>query len=142
MRGRFLSPLRTEHVGAHRKRLISDLLYEDARGRVFTVRAGFECDGASVPRFLWSLYPPFGELYEPAAWLHDHLYAAADRVRVFDAAGALRSINRREADALMREASLACGFRGLGAAVMYVGVRLGGWLPWSRYRRAQRAVAV
>lgn len=138
--GEFLTPLLTEHLGPYRKRLRASLVYRDARGRVFVVPAGFVCDGASVPRFLWWLYPPFGEAYEPAAWLHDWLYATADHLMLVDADSQLRPMTRADADALMREASVACGFRGRGAAVMHVGVRLGGWSPWNRYRRATAAL--
>lgn len=138
--GRFLSPLLTEHRGPRRKRLLAQLVYVDRTGRTWVVPAGFESDGASVPRFLWWLYPPFGEAYEPATWLHDHLYAKAEACFVTGADGAPRPIRRGEADALMREASTdGCGFRGRGAAVMHAGVRSGGWLPWRRYRAAAAA---
>ncbi len=79
------------------------------------------------------------EAYEPAAWLHDWLYAHAEAVLVVGAGGELRPINRGEADALLREASEALGFRGSGAATMYAGVRVGGWLAWRRYRRRAAA---
>lgn len=137
MTGEFLSPLVTRHIGAHRKVLVQELVYRDRRGRLWRVPAGFESDGASVPRFLWSLYPPFGEAYEPATWLHDYLYAKAELIDVDG-----RPINRGEADALLREASVdGCEFRGRGAAVMHAGVRVGGWRPWRRYRGIARAEA-
>ena len=44
----------------------SDLLDE-----VVTVPKGFQSDGASVPRALWSIYPPFGKYLE-AAVVHDY----------------------------------------------------------------------
>lgn len=138
MTGRFLTELDARHLGPGRKKLLADLVYEAANGRVFIVPAGFVSDGASVPRFLWALYPPFGEAYEPATWLHDWLYQHAELVRVTDEGGGLRPINRGEADALMREASLACGFRGRGAWTMHQGVRLGGWRAWRRLRSAAR----
>lgn len=135
MTGQFLSPLVTKHIGAMRKVLMQELVYQDRRERIWTVPAFFESDGASVPRFLWPVYPPFGEAYEPATWLHDYLYAHADLVDVDG-----RPIRRGEADALMREASVdGCQFRGRGAFVMYAGVRSGGWLPWRRYRRRAAA---
>ena len=47
-----------------------DLCYEsDIAGKVI-VPAGFASDGASVPRFLWSMFPPFGKYLE-AAIVHD-----------------------------------------------------------------------
>lgn len=138
MNARFLSPLDARHIGARRKMLLENLVYRDSRGRVFVVPAGFVSDGASVPRPLWVLYPPFGEAYEPAAWLHDYLYANAESVLVDDVDG-FRPVNRREADALLEEASDAAGFRSSGSWILHAGVRFGGWVPWGRYRR--RAVA-
>ncbi len=131
----FLTPLVTEHVHAGRKRLTADLVYQAKNGRVFTVPAGFYSDGASVPRVLWSLYPPFGGQYEPAAWLHDYLYAYAEREFGTDAG----HVSRAEADGLMYEAMTALGFRWSGRQTIYYGVRSGGWLPWRRYRADAKA---
>lgn len=138
MTGEFLTPLVTKHIGAQRKLLVQQLVYRDRRGRIWIVPAFFESDGASVPRILWPIYPPFGEAYEPATWLHDYLYAHAE---LLDVDG--RPIRRGEADALMYEASVdGCQFRDRGARMMHVGVRSGGWLPWRRYRKKAAAAAV
>lgn len=45
----------------------------EGSGHFIHVPAGFETDFASVPRFLWRLFPPWGE-YRKAAVLHDYLY--------------------------------------------------------------------
>lgn len=137
--GRFLTELDARHIGSRRKKLLADLVYEDARGRRWVVPAGSESDGASVPRLLWWLYPPFGESYEPATWLHDELYRNAEHHLVEGDDGKLRPINRGEADALMEEVSLACGFRNSGANVMHFGVRAGGRRTWNKHRRAAKA---
>jgi len=42
----------------------------DILGHTIAVPAGFVSDGASVPRALWSIYPPFGKYLE-AAVVHD-----------------------------------------------------------------------
>lgn len=136
MRGRFLTPLITEHRGAECKQLREDLVYEDAVGRRYRVPAGFPCDGASVPRLLWMFFPPFGENYEAAAWLHDFLYQHAEAIDVDG-----RPITRAEADGLMRAAARATGYNALGAWALYLGVRAGGWCPWRRYRAAAEAQA-
>ncbi len=47
-----------------------------------TVPAGFKTDFASVPRFLWSIFPPSGE-YAPAAIVHDYLYSSRATVSRF-----------------------------------------------------------
>lgn len=41
-----------------------------------TIPAGFESDGATVPRFLWWYVPPTGP-YLPAVLIHDFLYQHA-----------------------------------------------------------------
>ncbi|WP_051560463.1 DUF1353 domain-containing protein [Marinobacterium jannaschii] len=43
-----------------------------------TIPAGFETDGATVPRLLWSLFPPV-DRYLSAAILHDYLLTQAER---------------------------------------------------------------
>lgn len=55
----FYKTLKTNHVNGH------------------VVPAGFEFDGASVPRFMWSIFPPIGR-YTSAALLHDYLLSVGD----------------------------------------------------------------
>lgn len=42
-------------------------------GDIIKIKKGYETDLASVPRFLWSIIPPFGE-YTFAAIIHDYMY--------------------------------------------------------------------
>lgn len=66
-------------------------------GRVWvTVPAGYLTDGASVPRLLWSLIPPWGQ-YGQAAVVHDLL---CEYLRVMTDAGELVAITRAECDQL------------------------------------------
>lgn len=139
MGARFLTQLRTEHLGDQRKRLEADLAFVDGRGRVFHVAPGFVSDGASVPRPLWALFPAFGAVYEPAAWLHDYAYQCAEVLETTLGAGTLERV---EADALLYEASRALGFNPIGAWLLWLGVRIGGWRPWNRYRRAAAIASV
>jgi len=46
--------------------------YIDPRGRAWDVPEGMITDGASVPRFFWTAFPPFTGLYRTAAFVHDH----------------------------------------------------------------------
>lgn len=139
----FLTPLVTRQVGAQKKKLEFDLvvLVDCA---VLRIPAGFESDGASVPRFLWSLYPPFGELYEPATWLHDFCYQHAEafdgtsEVAAFARGRVEAGMTRRLADRLLYEGAIALGFRRTGARNLWLGVRAGGWRAWRRSRRKAR----
>ncbi len=89
-----------------------DLCYEsDIAGQVI-VPVGFASDGASVPRFMWSIFPPFGKYLE-AAIVHDwfcvtHAVDSITAARVF------------------REAMEVCGVGKWRRSKMYWAVRLGG----------------
>ena len=48
------------------------LVYISDGGSYYTVPLGFVTDLASIPRILWSVWPPFGR-YSSAATLHDYL---------------------------------------------------------------------
>jgi hypothetical protein len=88
------------------------------------VPAGFRTDGASVPRLLWWLWPPFGGRYDQAATLHDYLY----RTKYQDLA-------RVVADAIFLEAMAVLGVPPRTRWCIYLGVRVGGWVTYRRYRR-------
>jgi hypothetical protein len=46
--------------------------YVDPRGMRWDVPAGTVTDGASIPRVLWTAYPPFTGNYREAAVIHDY----------------------------------------------------------------------
>lgn len=100
--------------------LLTPLVYLSSRwgGRII-VPDGFITDFASVPRGLWNLLPRVGRSNR-AAVVHDYLYQQG-------------GISRRVADAVFREA-LEVSDVGWRRHLFWVGVRLGGWRPWRRYR--------
>ena len=53
--------------------LVEAFSFTTKAGTVITVPAGSQSDGASTPRAIWQLLPPFGR-YWLAAFLHDFLY--------------------------------------------------------------------
>ena len=62
-------------------------------GRYISIPAGYLTDGASVPRVLWSIVPPWGR-YGQAAIVHDFL---CEYLTIVDN-GCIRQIARKEAD--------------------------------------------
>ena len=80
--------------------------------RVVLVPEGFISDGASVPRCLWSIYPPFGKYLE-AAVVHDW-FCVNHEVDSVTAAN------------VFREAMQVCGVNIWRRNKMYWAVRLGG----------------
>lgn len=89
--------------------------------RSFTVPAGYEFDGASVPFPLTVLVPQTHSLYLAAAALHDWLYENAHE-----------ELSRKEADAIFREAMMVTGLNWIWAGLMWRAVRAGGWAVWNR----------
>ena len=68
-------------------------------GVAVTIPAGYLTDGASVPRALWSIVPPWGS-YGQAVVIHDFL---CEYLTVMDN-GKLRQISRITADKILVEA--------------------------------------
>jgi hypothetical protein len=55
--------------------MAAPLIFVDRDGVVHVIRTGFVSDGASIPRWLWSLVGgPLSGRYRRAALLHDWLY--------------------------------------------------------------------
>lgn len=85
-------------------------------GDYVSVPLGFVTDLASTPRLIWSFIPPFG-LHAAAAVLHDYGYGIKDR-------------SRKEYDRIFRDAMLVLGVRTGKAYIMWLAVRIFGWLSW------------
>lgn len=124
-------PLIRKIDNVRRWRLEEPLVYRSRIGRTITVPIGFETDGASVPRPLWWLYPPFGGEYDRAAIVHDYLYRHAEKF-IGDDSG---HISRGEVDRLMLEMMDVDEFRLTGRRVVYRGIRSGGWNTWRKHRK-------
>lgn len=105
--------------------------HADDRGNVYTlleplqygeliVPAGFESDGASVPRFFWRVvFPPGDADALRAAILHDYIYREHPA-----------GWTRAEADRLFRDVLIADGVPTFRARLAYWGVRLFGGGSW------------
>lgn len=98
--------------------LVYRLTYESLAGEKITVPAGFDTDLASIPQILQAAIP-VNDKHRAAAVLHDYLYTVRDRPRA-------------QADALFLEAMKLSDVRFTQRWAMYLAVRVGGWLPWSR----------
>lgn len=94
-------------------------------GQPIVIPAGFMTDGASVPRGLWNLFPPFGR-YNKASLLHDFLYHAGGMN--------MARITRRQADDIFLAAMVSLGVPGWQRWAMYAGVRIMAFIAWDKYR--------
>ena len=105
----------------------SSLVYETGAGMMIGVRPGWYTDGASVPLLLRWWAPPFAGPYTAAAIVHDILYRAQHP-----------DIDRARADRVLLQAMCASGVNRAQAAMIYAGVRIGGWVSWRENRGMAR----
>lgn len=92
-------------------------------GETIVIPAGATSDGASIPRAVWNILPPFG-VYWRAAFLHDYLYRKGDRVK-------------RECDYIFKEAMEDSGVPSFIIDVLYEGVSIGGGWSFTDDRKMQ-----
>lgn len=81
------------------------------------IPTGFTTDLASVPRWLWVIFPPSGQ-YQRAAILHDWFYQCRT------------DLSRFAADAMFREIMAHLGVPTWKRLAMYLAVRSFGWQYW------------
>jgi hypothetical protein len=88
--------------------LVPDYYFE-AYGQKHYIPSGFRYDGASVPRFLWSVtgITPDG-LHRAATLIHDYLYV-----------NRIHGLSRRQVDKLFYEQMLKLGVPKRKALIMY-----------------------
>lgn len=82
--------------------------------RIFIVPKDFITDLASVPRVMWSLYPPNDSRTIRASIIHDYLYSGVAK------------ITRREADTILFDALISQGVSKYTAFKYWAAVRLFG----------------
>lgn len=102
-------------------RTLRPLYYQTALGLV-VVPENFGSDGASMPRLFWRLIGhPFQMQYLREAILHDWLYRT-------------QPCSRAQADRIFYKL-LAGKVRGWRRRLIYLGLRLGGWIAWRQNRK-------
>ncbi len=117
--------------------LHDDLSYTTGDGaEVITVPKGFVTDLASVPRIVWSFYPPDGP-WVKAAIIHDFLYETQGTGIWHSHTGNSRvaAYTRAEADGILKEGMADRGVGGWEQFVIWSSVRLGGSAGWNRSGR-------
>ncbi len=102
--------LRPLQQGSGRWIVEEPLVYISDAGSLYTVPQGFITDLASIPRFLWSIWPPFGR-YASAATLHDY-FCESDW------------ISRKDGDKVFLEAMKYSNVPVWKRYIIYWGVRL------------------
>lgn len=125
----FLTPLAIEAADdqdSGRWILTKALIYQsDIAKQTFIVPRGFQTDLASVPR-IPIVYTIVGGVADKAAVVHDYLYSSG-------------IVQRKLADAVLREASEVTGVSWFRRWTMWLGVRIGGGSRYSDNAQPQEA---
>jgi Protein of unknown function (DUF1353) len=123
------APLVRDLEDGVRQQLQEPLAHVTADGLwTIVVPAGFITDYASIPQVLHSVLPPRGK-GNRANIVHDYLYRYAPRDPRTGA-----SVTQATADRIKLEGDAILGERWTRRWAMYVGLRVGGWVTWRRYR--------
>ena len=102
--------------------------YTDKAGVRHEMQPGSGSDGASSPRFIWSIVPPFGKYWRPA-YFHDWLYG-------YDP----RQLPKDQCDELFLEAMLIVGVYPDEAEALYKAVQDGGQSAFDEDRKHQGGI--
>ena len=120
----FKTELCLKVIGEQAYELTEPLVY--CNGLVsLQVNKGFDFDGASIPKPLWSIIgSPMTGGYQRAGCLHDALYAS-------------EYFPREICDALFLEAMKIDGVSYIKRMAMYNAVRMFGWTVWKGHKREE-----
>jgi len=137
MKGRFLTPLRVQHIDGRFWCLTDKQDYrisDKNGGGISSAPAGFITDFASIP---WIARPLIGSPsgpYAPAAVNHDLNYA--ENAGELDEDYEKRS--RRQCDQIFLEGMQVLGVGWWKRSAMYSAVRVGGWKGWGKNRKGYK----
>lgn len=117
----FPRPLYALRTAPRKAVLLAPFTFVSPTHGEITAEAEFDTDWASVPRPLWSLYPPDGE-YAEAAVIHDwgYWYQPAPRDVV---------------DSWLLQAMEALGVPWHRRRIIHSAVHAGGWAAWNRNKK-------
>lgn len=111
------SKLHIEYVDKKRYKILSPLIYEDVESYIkVVVPSGFITNLSSVPRipFIFTIFGGYGDY---ASVFHDWLYHS-------------KELSRKESDKIFKKLLIETGNSKWRSELMYLSVRLFGWLYW------------
>lgn len=129
----FLGDLLIKYVDGKRWEVAEGFTYRigDPNSRVYVrIPTGFVTDFASMP--LGIVFKSPGGKWDKPAVVHDVLYK---RGYADGSCQVRRSVTRRDADDIFKEAMAVAGVNWLARQIIYAGVRLGGFRAWNEHRR-------
>ena len=104
----------------------------------YVIPAGFQFDGASIPKFLRAFFSPVGVLLV-GGLVHDYMYkyTACKPARTN---GALLVVDQKRADQIFRDINIEVnGFYSMNYLAYYA-LRIGGFLAWNKHRKVNAKI--
>ena len=106
-------------------------------GNEYIIPAGFQFDGASIPKFLRTFFSPVGVLLV-GGLVHDYMYKYAALKRT--GKGGLLLVDQKKADQIFRDINIVVnGFYTMNY-LAYWSLRLGGWVAWNGHRKRNEKI--
>ena len=101
-------------------------------GNEYIIPAGFQFDGASIPKFLRTFFSPVGVLLV-GGLVHDYMYKYAALKRT--GKGGLLLVDQKKADQIFRDINIEVNGFYFMNYLAYWSLRIGGWVAWNGHRK-------
>ena len=107
-------------------------------GNEYIIPAGFQFDGASIPKFLRTFFSPVGVLLI-GGLVHDFMYKYTV-CKPTSKKDALLVVDQKKADQIFRDINIVVnGFYTMNY-LAYWSLRLGGWVAWNGHRKRNEKI--
>ncbi len=109
----------------------------------FKIPKGFKTDFASIPRIFWTFIAPEDQSILIPSIIHDFVYSN-HKIKGYDLCkkdmcnvteNITHLFTRKQADLILREKMKSFGAGIIKRNLVYIGVRLGGWLFWNKNKK-------
>ena len=115
---------------------ITENFYYELNGIKYVIPAGFQFDGASIPKFFRSFLSPIGVLLL-GGLVHDYMYKYT-HCKPVSAKGALLVVDQKKADQIFRDINIVVnGFYTMNY-LAYWSLRIGGFVAWNGHRKRDK----
>ena len=105
-------------------------------GNEYIIPAGFQFDGASIPKFLRTFFSPVGVLLV-GGLVHDYMYKYAALKRT-DKKGSLLLVDQKRADQIFRDINIEVNGFYFMNYLAYWSLRIGGFVAWNGHRKKEK----
>ena len=107
-------------------------------GEDYVIPAGFQFDGASIPKFLRTFFSPVGVLLV-GGLVHDYAYKYATLLKS-GKKKTMSTITQKKADEIFRDINIEQNGFHLLNKLAYWALRIGGFVAWNKHRKVNAKI--